>query len=284
MKKTIIILFFLVPIVSFSQNDSTAISKKDQRKIIPAYIEITAGISSSSFRDFATSPLVYNGSPLFLSLSYLKADDKRESEIGLSYSTGKYTYKYYLSQVKTISLSYSKLFMVQKLSSEKLNLKLGGLLISTYNLRHNQYFINNDIGSEIFTNLMGSVKLTKDISRNEIKSHKFLFLKYKSNPRIRQLSYMMNVGLVNSTYRNGYAYTNQSKVLNDYNRFDNYQFKLFSGFRISSELNYTVFMKNKNAIQISYLWDAYKTGGELDKFEMAHHTFKLSLLFNTNNK
>ncbi len=89
---------------------------------------------------------------------------------------------------------------------------------------------------------------------------------------------------MNSSFRNGFIYSGQSQVLNDAKNFDGYVYKVFSGFRMGSQLDYTRYLKNKNAFQISYLWDAYRTGGQLDKFEMAHHTLRFSLQFNTNNK
>ena len=124
----------------------------------------------------------------------------------------------------------------------------------------------------------------KDVSRKEAKDKKLLFIKYHLKQRTRNLSFRLNVGLINSSFRNGFVYAGQSFILNEEKPFDDYQYKVFLGFRASSSLDYTIFLKNKNKIQLSYLWDAYKTGGDLDKFEMAHHTFKLTLLFNTNNK
>jgi hypothetical protein len=286
MKKTTILLLLLHPLLSFSQNDTTTLSKKEIRKERPAYLGFTAGFSYSSFRDFATSPLIYSGTPVYLSLSYLKADMKRESEFGISYSFGNYiknfNKQYTLSQVKTFSSYYSRLYRLNKLSSGKFNTKIGGVFNITGNTRYNQLLMNNAVGAEWFANLMGSIKITKDISRTDYKDKKFLFIKYKLDPRTRNIAFRLNVGLINSSYRNGYAYLRHTLDQNDL--YYGYQFNIFSGFRMSTALDYTVSLKNRNAIQFSYLWDAYKTGGDLDKFEMAHHTFKLTFLFNTNNR
>jgi len=286
MRKITIILLLLVPLVSFSQNESTTLSIKEQRKMRPAYIGITSGMSYSGFRDFATSPLIYNGSPIYVSLSLNKVDKNRESEFGLSYSFGNYSKgfngQFALSQVKTASLYYTKLYQLKKLSTEQFNVKIGGVFNTSLNTRVNTSLMNNAMGAELFSNLLGSVKITKDISRKDNKDKKLFFLKYRLNQRTRNISYRLNVGLVNSSYRNGYAYFRHTVDQSDL--FYGYQFKAFSGFRMSSSLDYNIYLKNKNAIQISYLWDAYKTGGNLDKFEMAHHIFKITLLFNTNNR
>lgn len=288
MKKILLTLLLFVPLVSFSQNEISNLSNKEQRRNRSAYIGITSGMSYSGFRDFATSPLFYNGSPVYLSLSCIKADEKRESEFGLSYSSGIYSKgfntQYNESQVEIATLYYSQLFRLNSINSEKFNIKFGGLFNTTGNFRINESLWNNATGAELFTNIFGSIKITIDLSRSENKYKKFLFLNYKLNPRTRNLSYRLNVGLINTSYRNGYAYTRNNVNPTDINLFKGYQFKAFSGFRMSSALDYTFFLKNKNAIQLSYLWDAYITGGDLDKLEMAHHIFKLTFLFNTNNR
>lgn len=286
MKKITILLLLLHSSLSFSQNETTTLSKKEIRKERPAYFDFTVGLSYSSLRDFATSPLIYTGTPLYLSLSRLKTDMKIESEFKLSYSFGNYIKSfnkhYTLSQVKTFSSYYSSLYQLNKLSAGKFNTKIGGVFNVTGNTRYNQLLMNNAVGAEWFANLMGSIKITQDISRTDFKDKKFLFIKYKLDPRTRNIAFRLNLGLINSSYRNGYAYFRHTFDQNDL--YYGYEFKIFSGFRMSTSLDYTISLKNRNAIQFSYLWDAYKTGGDLDKFEMAHHIFKLSYLFNTNKR
>ena len=283
------LLLLLIPFVSFSQSESIPIfSKKELRKNRPIYIGFTAGLNSSNFRDFATSPLIYKGILKHIALSCIKYDQKRESEIGLSYSFGncKNSYNRHLtrSEVKTLSIYHSQLYQLNKLSSEKLNIKIGGLFNTIGNLRINESLQNNAEGIEIIPTFFGSIKIVKDVSRKEAKDKKFFFIKYHLKQRFRNLSFRLNVGLINSSFRNGFVYSGQSTILNKPEPYDDYQFMVFSGFRASGVLNYTISLKNKNKVQLSYLWDAYKTGGELDKFEMARHTFKLTFLFNTNNK
>ncbi len=278
----------LFSLMGFSQNEGGTLSNKEQRKNRPAYIGITMGLSYSNFRDFATSPLIYSGVQSHFGLSALKMDQQREVGYGLSFTFGNYTNTFNdhtaISSVKTFSYYYSKLYAYKKLSSEKLNVKIGGLFNATSNIRINESLQNNGFGFEMFPTLFGSIKITKDISRKVDKQKKFLFIKYRLRQKTRNLAFRLNVGLVNSTYRNGFVYSGQAGILNEATVLDHYQFKFFSGFRMGSVLDYTVFLKNKNKMQFSYLWDAYKTGGDLDKFEMGHHILKLTFLFNTNNK
>lgn len=278
----------LIQIGVFAQTEELPLSNKEIRKARPTYIGLTMGFSSSKYRDFATSPLFYSGTPIYFGVSRHRLDDKKETHAGISFSSGSYLNEYNRhtagSSVQVLSVYYAQLFKLNKLSSDKLNIKAGGLFTTTANLRINERLLNNALGLELIPTLFGSIKLTKDISRKEEKQKKFIFFKYRLKERTRNLSFNLNIGLVNSSLRNGYAYAGQSSILNEPKLFDRYEFKMFSGFRMSSALDYTIFLSNKNKVQLSYLWDAYKTGGELDQFNMIMHTIKITLLFNTNNK
>lgn len=276
-----IAIILVHPTIAFSQVETESVIKKENKR--PAYLDISFGLSFSSFRDFATSPLNYSGRPLYISLSHVDMDEKRASEITGSYSFGTYknTFNNQTSEsnVNTISLNYLELFQIKKWSRQKLNLKMGGQFNSTINLRNNEAFFNNSEGVDIISTLFGSVRTTIDLSRKEEADKKFIFIQYKAKKQVRNLSFTMNIGLINSSYRNGFAYTSSSAPINEDDFFADYELNVFTGFRLNSALDYTVFLHNKNAIQFSYLWDAYRTGGHHDNFQMATHTLKCSLLF-----
>jgi len=289
-KISIIISFLILPFSVFSQqNENITLSKKEIRKLRPAYINMSAGINNVLFRDFATSPLFYKGTPSTFSLSFLKKDQKKETETGISYTSGNcyttYTEQFVLSNIKMISLYYSLLYKINSLSNEKWNLKTGGLLNITGDFRINERLDNFQVGYELLPTLFGSIKLTRDISTKTDKERKFLFIKYKSKQRIRNISYRLNIGILNNSYRNPYSYIGPSSMALNSELFDGYTFYYLSGFRLSSALNYTFALKNKNKIRLSYIWDAFTTSkGNCGKFQMSQQLFKISLLFNTNNK
>jgi|GEM_PF-609253 len=273
---------------SHPSNDDSILTKKEMRKQIPMYIAIGLGTNNSMFRDYATSPLDYSGRVSQISLSRYKLNYKRETELGFSYDFGSYQNSYNnsfaSSDLKRFELFFSKLYKVKLFEAIGVNTKLGFLLAGNGNFRINRALQNNGVGIDIFANLLGSIKFTKDISRVVAKDKKFLFIKYKLNEKKRDLAFRINMGLINSSYRNGYVYTGQSTILNDAMVFDDYEFDIFSGIRVSSRLDYTRYLNNKNAVQLSYIWDAYSSGEELDEFLMAHHIIRLTLLFNTNNR
>lgn len=275
-------LFLLIGFCSPGWGQS---ERKLARKSRPTYALVAFGPSSSNFRDFATSPLTYRGSILSTSLARLRADANKESLLGLSYSFGNYSATVEehstSSQVKTLSLYYSRLYAVNKYSNEQWKVKAGALFNATVNTRLNASLQNNAFGIEMFPTLLGSIQVERDLSRTSAKEGKLLFIRYNRQPRKRLLSYRFNLGLLNSHYRNGFVYSGQSSVLNDPKLFDDYSLKTFSGMRMSSTLCYSVFNSNGNITQFSYNWDAYKTGGDADAFEMAHHSLTVSLAFNT---
>lgn len=276
-----IAIILVFPTIALSQVETESVMKKESKR--PAYLDISFGLSFSSFRDFATSPLNYSGRPFYISLSHIDMDEKRASEITGSYSFGKskntFNNQTSESMVNTISLNYLELFQVHKWSTQKFNLKMGGQFNSTINLRNNESLFNNSEGVDIISTLFGSVRATIDLSRKEEVDKKFIFMRYKAKKQMRNLSFTMNIGLINSSYRNGFAYTSSSTPINEDDFFADYEFSVFTGFRLNSALDYTIFLHNKNAIQLSYLWDAYRTGGHHDNFQMATHTLKCSLLF-----
>ncbi len=284
-KITIISLLF-IPLLGFAQNEEV-LTKKELRRNRTTYKGLSyGGLGIGSIRDFATSPLTYTG--IFLSSGGYKIniDERRETEWGIPFSIGIFGNNFNdhsnSSVVFSLAPYYSELYELNSLSSEKLNVKVGGLLNATLNVRNNPSFLNNGLGLEIIPTLFGSIKGTLDVSRKMDKDKKFLFFKYTLQKRKKSLALRLNTGLVNASYRNGYVYSGQSPILNDPKVFDDYQFKIFSGFRMSSSLDYTLYSrKTTNAVQISYVWDAYKTGGNLDKFEMAQHALRFTLMFNT---
>lgn len=271
MKKIFVVLLFLhiTPYI-FAQNVEGIQGRINSKTVRPAYLEIAIGMQFSTFRDFATSPLFYEGRPIYVSLSHIDIDAKRESGFRFSYAFGKFDNQIEsnssINKVNTLAINYTELFEIPRLSNSRFNFKIGGQVNAIANIRDNESFGNNSDGFEIITNLFGSVKGTLDMNRNQSKQ--------KTN-----LAFGLHIGLVNTSYRNGFIYTRQSPLLNQDNINDGYVFRFFSGYRINSSLDYSFWLKNGNAIQLSYWWNIYKTGGA-NAFEMATHLLKLSLLFN----
>ncbi len=283
----IIISTFLISLNSQRAYSQKTPTKKELRKARPNYIKTGFGISASKFRDFATSPLFYQGSILPMSMAFVKSDTLREMEVGGELAAGFFSTNFNEDNSNSImgnlNLSFLQLYKLPVLSSKKLNTKIGFMVDNTLVVRMNKNLMNNSLGVDIFSNILFSLKLKKDISR-KAKQKKFLFIKYKKKAKQRNLTFGVNIGAINTTFRNGYIYADQSALLNKITPFGNHELHMFSGLRLKTEVSLSRLLKNKNIVQYSYIWNAYKTAGFDDNFEIAHHIFKISLLFNTNNK
>ncbi len=275
-------ILFLLPLQIFAQDvPSTDVPAKYVR---PKYYEIGAGLNFSSFIDFATSPLTYTGVSGQYTIGTLRKDAKQENGFSMRYSSGTYiqsanTYEKTPSKVNTFFFNYARLYRLEKLSPGKWNFKVGAAVDVSGNLRQNPSLLNAGVGLETFQTLFATAKITRDISRKELKNRKFLFIRYKKRPVTRDLSFQLSPSVINSNLRNGYSYIGQSAVAGENQLFDNYKFSAFSGFRIKTALEYTRYLKNGNGIKYAYLWDAYKTGGSLPGFQMSNHIIQASLLF-----
>lgn len=284
--KILIIALFLIPLSGFSQ-DGDGMTNKEKRQNRTAYRGLSyGGLGIGSLRDFATSPLTYTGISIIAGGFKITGDEERETRWGTPLSVGFFGTNFNdhssLSTVITISPYYSELYRLKALSSDKLNVKAGGMLQATVVGRINPDLQNNSLGLEIIPTLFGSIKGTLDVSRTADTDKKFLFLRFKREKREKALGLRVNIGLVNASYRNGFVYSGQSFLLDEPQVFDDYQFKVFQGFRMSSSLDYTLHSrKTTNAVQISYVWDALTTGGDSTTFELAQHGLRFTLLFNT---
>ena len=218
----IFLLLFLVPYLIFAQIDSTF------EKSRPTYLELATGIGSTKMRDFATSPLFYQGPSVRATIGRLAFDSLRESALrftyhggGLSSGTGKDDSQ---SSFQSLSLSYGRLYHLQAISNSKWNVKVGGEVNVVGNLRGNHDLFNAALGTEMIANIFAVAQVGKDVSRKTTKQKKFLFVNYHLKPRKRYLSYALKTGLLNSSYRNSFSYIGDYALVNEDNPFKDYQF------------------------------------------------------------
>lgn len=285
MKKNLLFssLLFLLCFKTYSQEST----KKEQRKSRPVFLTIALGSGKTTFRDFATSPLIYRSFPANVIVNKTKVDSARSSLIEIRYTGGIYSsrldkLKLGSAQAHLTQINYQQLYQIPKWCNQKWNIKTGGAFNYLQTFRINAALQNNSVGAEAFLNLFGVIQANKDISRTKTINKKVLgFIKYNREPRKRELSYQLDVGIINSSIRNGYAYIGQASVINKSPFLDNYQFHFFSGLRFRTKIDYKVFLENGNAITLGYHWDAMRTGGKLERFELAMHTVSVGLMFRT---
>lgn len=249
------------------------------RKTMPVHLELAAGTNNSRFIDFGTSPLYYSGLLYTFSGTIRKETDRREVYLAGLYSSGNYSMDY--NDIKTtstalanISLRYSRLYRLNVFNNDKWNLKVGGAFDVAGMLRTNTSLFNNSLGYNVFTNLFASGKISRDISNTE--PRKLWFFRIK--PKNRKLYYQLDLGVVNGAFSNGFIYTNSTPVYNDASLSGGYTYKLFSGYRMGSRLDYQFDIFNRNTLKVSYIWDAMMTGKQdQDRFQLANKMLLLSL-------
>ncbi|MCC5943468.1 MAG: hypothetical protein JJT94_00930 [Bernardetiaceae bacterium] len=275
--------------------DSLGLLDNDTRH---RYFTPSVGYNSLLYRDFATSPLFYRGAGLHLGLAWLTREAERwESTYQMGLNTGftfadmpesNYFQGFTSSTFVNAQLYGHYLRQINTLSNDKLKIKVGPALASDLNFRFNGGLGNAGAGSEILLNLMLGAQAVYDFSRKESKEQDWLLFTRKLRPIKRELSFQLNVGVLNFNYRPGYAY------LSDF-EFDGSDtsplvflyggHKLYlNGYRLRTHVAYTSYRQNGNAHSWSYHWDAAHAPGGYEIFQMAIHRFQYTLMFHRSKK
>lgn len=278
MKIEILTLLTLISSFTITHGQNKKRDKKDETK----FIDFSFTLGGGNFKDEATSPLKYSGISAGSGIGFLKINDFRESKFDMNYSIGSFKSKMETkrSLINEIEAKYYYLINLN-LKNEKWDLKIGGELNNYTDIRVNESLMNNAFGFENFFTLFATSRISRDISRKTEKRFSFLHYSYVFPARKRTLSYTQNLSLYNSTFRNDYIYINHGFIVNENLPFGNYVTSHFSGFRLASQLDYTHYFQNCNAIRISYKWQAMQTAKDPHRFQLASHKIGFSFLFNT---
>ena len=268
----------------FAKSFAEEPSRKELRKARNVYIASTAGLGLGHYLDFATSPLNYTGLTVNTGIGILKQSSIKESAFRAQFVIGQFRNNskenWQASDFSSLSFQHAVLNKLERFSNQNTSYLLGGMIDAVGTFRVNSSLMNSAYGFEVFGTAFVSGKVRRTFERKETVSKKFLwFIKYKKKPRLRTLSYQLNLPLMNSVFRNDYVYLSEG-IYQENPVFENYSFRVFNGFRINSRVDYEWHLNNKNRIAVSYLWDAYRTGKHFEHFQMAQHLFQFSLIFN----
>lgn len=250
------------------------------------FTKLSMGASQVQFRDFATSPLIYSGTAIYGNFGSYTTRGATITTYGSNYVFGN-TFDPYRSasaSVNVLNLYYGKLFRVYE-NFPYGTLHFGGYLEGTGSIRANGSLMNNGRGLELAPAVHSSMMFTRDISRSkEWAWQPVPFLReVRFKERKRSLSFRLNAGVLNGGYRNGYAYGDQSALVNDLVVFDGYVYNPTAGLRFSGECSLTNELPNKNKIEYSYFFQQFALNG-YDRFEWMQQGLKLSIYFLTKHK
>jgi hypothetical protein len=288
------VIIATTPIVAYcSESDPI-----DSLNVSNYYRRLSIGLNIPTYRDFATSPLFYNGYGILLQTSWFKNSIRRERDLQIGLTLNNMSARIPKSnyiQPKTnavfaqLNIRYNRLFQLKSISNEKVNYKLGGLAQTTQNFRINQNLQNNAIGLENITNLMVSAQMTRDVSRNRQRTFNFGLFKIRRSPVKRDLRFQLNYGIANFNYRPGYAYTYVPEINGSETSFikflrSSYKWSYFDGQRLNTDLEFIIYLPNGNATSWSYTWDIAHVPGNYQAFQMASHQIRYRLYFHAKKR
>lgn len=280
----------------FGQEENVSVEEKT--KVQSDYYSIlSAGANRPIYRDFATSPLFYNGFGLDVQTAWLKRSEKRERLFDMGIAANALNAKIPESNflqaqsnafLIQLNASYLQLFVLDRFSTDKSNIKVGGVVRSTQHLRVNPSLFNNALGLENSTNIMASGQIIRDISRNAPKKLNLLVFKPTLKPVKRDLRFLLNAGILNFNYRPGYAYSSQNEIIGIETQpisyvLSNYKWSL-NGWRYNTEIEFIKYLPNGNARSLSYVWDAIHMPGRHESFQMASHQIRYRIFFHNKKR
>lgn len=292
MKKWLFMVLLIVTINTLTTSANNDIVQ--DKSLWKHYFIPSVGIELITFRDLATSPLFYDGVGLAGSIAWQWEHPKNETKFALYATSSTTTSRTPLSTFFQTSTSSSflsgsvyahSLFTLPSLSNEKRTVQLGGAMANTWNIRSNPSLFNNGFGLESFANLFLSGKGIYDISRKNIVIKDYYIFTRTLQPAKRNLSFQLNIGLLNLNYRPGYAY-NADVALDGSNTdplaflLDGHAWKV-NGYRVGTKFHYTKYIPNGNAHRWSYIWDIAQAPGRFEPFEMVTHRIQYTLLIQT---
>ena len=254
----------------------------------------SVGFNNPIYRDFATSPLFYRGYGLNLHSSWSKRSTQRERHFDIGMGANALNAKipesdflqaFTAAFLLQFNASYSQLFELKKYSTEKNNIKVGGVFRTTQNYRVNPGLFNNALGLENSSSLMASGQIIRNISRNTSKELNLGLFKPTLKPVTRDLRFQLNAGLLNFNYRPGYAYSYEGEIIGTETLplswvLSNYAWSL-NGFRLNTEIELIKYASNGNAKSWSYVWEALSMPGRYESFQMASHQIRYRIFLHT---
>lgn len=295
MYKTILLILISAGIVKAQ----TTIERSDveTRSGIERSFTLSSGVIYATYRDFATSPLFYEGPGIHLGLGWTweaeRWENSFETNFNLSAALAMAPESEYFQPISNSVFINNQVYnsylrKIDDWSFSDYTIKIGGTIMSDFNARINTDLLNAAGGIEALANLMLSGKIERDISRTNTEVKKFWFIKRTLLPVKRNVSFQLNTGLINLNWRPGYAYLSDSEFNgSDTNGLsyllDSHSWSL-NGWRLGTRLEYSKFRPNGNGMKLSYVWDAVHAPGRYESFQMASHSFRYTLIVNNSRK
>jgi len=244
---------------------------------------LTAGGGGSfiKLRDHGVSPLYYEG---YLALGHFSSTTAKKR---YSYTIfGTYGYgvpkatrlSTYQMSIHNINYGGDYLHQLRELRPD-IQLKVGGALQGVTNIRFNPSFRNAGSTVESINSLAASAKVEWLIDKEG--ARRFLWLiPVPGGRRVHKLSYQLNVPFLTAIWSPAFPYLDDfTEGTIDYNRKNEFK---FGGFRLSNRFDYHYYLKNGNALQLTYNWEVFKGPNDFGRIEYGQHQLLFGLQIRLN--
>ena len=287
----------LAQFIMFAQHDSLATkgdstdtqsSKNDrkQRRIRKAtYLNFDLLVGQTKVQDYSVSPLKFKGLDLGLGVGYYNKGEKSEWSINTfgSHSFMSNEKSSSITQFVSGTLNLSYLRKSNKLTGKKLRTYLGLYSLSDINLRINGSYFNTSYVFDFISSIGISGKLNSGFN---FKTNSFTWNHQGKNNdgKYVALDLQVNIPLLHLYNRPGYATVDNFPSTENPSTSQTSASTWGKVARLTSKLDLTWFMKNNNALRMSYFWDAYSINPGYNKLSVANGRLFLTLLFRLNKK
>jgi hypothetical protein len=237
---------------------------------------LCSGIGSGfgSFKDVGTSPLTYQGISAIVPSGFLLEKAKYNFELNttLSYLGGSAANNYTL-QYFSGKLNVSYLRSIPLFTTAKLKFQAGARLSTGLSGIYNPSYQNASFNMDYYASLYAGAKLVYLFERSQ-KDIKFSFLKFHLPHRQYAVHFRLDLPVLLFNGRPTFPFVYEN-VMDIFNRH-----YFLGGFHIKSNFGIKRYLKNGNAIEISYIWDMLTTGSkDLYLLETASHNLLMSFYF-----
>ena len=258
---------FVFPMIAFAQVPQAERGNEH-------FLDVSASIGYSAFRDQGVSPILYQGFTVLGGLRYTMENElwdfsvEGEGGVGFYEATRLAVY-----ETSTIHVGYGGHLRRQFWASESARLRYeGGLrLHGLVNVRRNSSLFNAATGVTNINTLFLSNELTWLVSLRE-KTKK----SGRTITRRRPLSLEVNIPLLNVAWLPDYAYITEfthgePRTIGEHKLY-------WGGLRFQTRLSYRHFFTNGNALRFSYVSDYVRTSETFNQIDFINHAFQFSLV------
>lgn len=283
---------FLVTVSLHAQSDTilkqsqvTQKNKKISRTQKAKYLNFELFVGQTNAQDYAVSPLQFKGSNFGAGLCYYNRGEDSEWSVNTLATNSFMKNEYSGSKTQFVSGTINAYYLrnSKKLTGKKIRTYLGGYLLGNGNVRINPSYFNTSYIYDIISSIGISGKINSGF---DFKTKAFTWNNQGTEGREKYISldYQLSIPLLHIYNRPGYATIDNFASTENTNARETKINTWGKTARLTSKVDLTLFLKNNNALRISYYWDAYSASPNYNKLAVSNTGFLMTLMFRLNKK